>query len=514
MPNEEGSTAEHASTHSGTRRSFLLPLLILYLIWNLGVPFWAIFLIGIWYVALVVGEQAGVLDRMDATRVLGAILMLRTRRGKGVLEFVSRNRKFWRAYGELSIWLCFLVMFGVVLLLLLSAISTATNPPEEYLPASDLLLIPGVTSFVPFWWPALGLIIAIVIHEYSHGIQARAHGMSLRSFGLLLLGPLPIGAFAEPEETEMERAPRRDRLRLFAAGPSINIIATYIVLILLSSVASGMAAEHEGVHARGIVEGQAADQVGMLPFETITHINGVRILDYDGFTEEMKSHSAGEEAVLTVLSSPVVDESRPMRTLSVTLGDRYQYYIDGCGDDSACVESRVELMKILEIEPGDAFLGVSGLVSSTGGLDGYAAIVEGDYTPGWTVVSTLIRPLLMLNEPIANDGQTLILEERAMLIAGDGEIASMLGVDGMLMLFDFLFWLVWINFLLGFANLIPMIPFDGGHLVRDATHSVLRRLKSKAHPMKIEMISNRISSLSSIFILLILLVPVIIPRLI
>ena len=514
MANEPDYVGEGASTYPPRRRGVLVPLLILYLIWELGVPVWAVFLIAIWYSALVLGEESGFLDRMNATRVLGAILMLRTRRGKGVLEFVSSNRRFWRAYGEFSIWLCFFVMFGVVMLLLLSAISTATNPPEEYLPASDLLLIPGVTSFVPFWWPALALIVAIVIHEYSHGIQARAHGMRLRSFGLLLLGPLPIGAFAEPEETEMERAPRRDRLRLFAAGPSINIIATYIVLILLSSVAGGMAAEQDGVHARGIVEGQAADQAGVLPFETITHINGVRILDYDGFTEEMGTLSAGEEASLTILSSPVADESRQERLLSVILGDRYQYYIDGCGDDLSCVESRVELMEILDIEPGDAFLGVSGLVSSTGGIDGYSGIVEGDYTLGWTVVSTLIRPLLMLNEPIANDGQTMILEERAMLVAGDGVIASVLGTSGMLMLFDFLFWLVWINFLLGFANLIPMIPFDGGHLVRDGTHSVLRRLRSKDHPMRIEMLSNRISSFSSIFILLILLVPVIIPRLI
>tara|TARA_B100001123_G_scaffold435359_1_gene563694 strand:- start:1617 stop:2633 length:1017 start_codon:yes stop_codon:yes gene_type:complete len=338
--------------------------------------------------------------------------------------------------------------------------------------------------------------------------------MSLRSFGLLLLGPLPIGAFAEPEEAEMDRAPKRERLRLFAAGPSINIIATYIVLILLSSVASGMVAGQEGAHARGIIEGEAADNAGMLPFETITHINGVRILDSDGFTDQMSTLAAGEEATFTVLSSPVLDGVRPEREVPVTLGDRYQYYIGECGDDSVCIENRVELMEILGIDPGDPFLGVSGLVSSTGGMDGYASIVEGDYSPGWTVVSTLIRPLLMLNTPIANEGQTLILEERAMLIAGDGLIASALGTNGMLMLFDFLFWLVWINFLLGFANLIPMIPFDGGHLVRDGTHAVLRRLRSKAHPVRIEMLSNRISSFSSIFILLILLVPVIIPRLI
>ena len=496
------------------RRSVLIPILLLYLTWYMGVPIWLVFLIGIWYSALVYAESAGILDRYDATRALGVILMIRTRRGMRVLEGISKHRRFWRAFGEGSIWLCFIVMFGVVMLLMLSAISAAMSPPDEYLPASDLLLIPGVTSFVPFWWPALALIIAIIIHEYSHGIQARAHGMRLRSFGLLQLGPLPIGAFAEPEQTEMERAPRRDRLRLFAAGPSINIFATYIVLILLSSVASGMVAEQHGVHARDIIRGQAADEGGILPFETITHIGGSEIVDHDGFDYEMSKLSSGDEVSLTVLSRPLEEGARQPRSVSVTLGDRYQYYVDECDGDQSCIDGRIELLGMLGIEQGDAFLGVSGLVSSTGGVDGYASIVNGDYSAGWTVVVTLIRPLLMLNVPISNDGQTMILEERAMLVAGDGAIASAIGTDGMLMLFDFLFWLVWINFLLGFANLIPMIPFDGGHLVRDGAHSVLRRIRSKAHPMRIEKISNRISSLSSIFILLVLLIPVIIPRLI
>ena len=493
-------------------RGYLVPLLVLYLLFAMGMPAWLVLLVGLWDFGLVHAESIGILDRFNATRALGIILMVRTRRGMRLLEWISRPKRFWRAFGEGSIWLCFFVMFGVVLLLLLSVISTATSPPEEYLPASDLLLIPGVTSFVPFWWPALALIVAIIIHEYSHGIQARAHGMRLRSFGLLQLGPLPIGAFAEPEEMEMDRAPRRDRLRLFAAGPSINIIATYIVLILLSSVASGMVAAHDGVHARDIVEGEAAHDAGVLPFETITHIDGNRILDYREFSDEMSGLSAGDSSTLTVLSGPDSQGSRTERSVSVVLGDRYQYYVDGCDGDSECIENRIELLRISGIEPGDAFLGVSGLVSSTGGVEGYSGIVDGEYSAAWTVVVTLIRPLLMLNVPIANDGQTMILEERAMLVAGDGAISQMLGTDGMLMVFDFLFWLVWINFLLGFANLIPMIPFDGGHLVRDATHSVLRRFGRQAHPMRIEALSNRISSLSSIFILLVLLIPVIIPR--
>ena len=232
------------------------------------------------------------------------------------------------------------------------------------LPASDLLLIPGVTSFVPFKWPALALIIAILIHEYSHGIQARAHGMRLRSFGLLLLGPLPLGAFAEPEESEMERIPRRERMRLFSAGPSINLFATYIVLIMLSSVASGMVAENEGVHARGIIRDQGAEQAGILPYETITHINGNRILDYDDFSYEMSSLGSGEVASFTILSSPNVTngaEERVERTVFVTLGDHYEYILDQCDGDQECIENWVEILEIMDIQEGDAFLGVSDL---------------------------------------------------------------------------------------------------------------------------------------------------------
>ena len=89
------------------RRSLLFPILILYLIWLLGVPLIGVVLIGMWFVTLQIAEEKGILDRWDATRVLGGILMVRTKRGKGVLEFISRTKRFWRFYGELSIWLCF-----------------------------------------------------------------------------------------------------------------------------------------------------------------------------------------------------------------------------------------------------------------------------------------------------------------------------------------------------------------------------------------------------------------------
>ncbi len=476
-------------------------------------PLWVIIVIACWYFSLVYLEFNGTLDKWNATRVLGIILMLRTGRGKVALEQFSRPRKFWRIYGEISIWLCFIVMFGVILMIVAAAFATALAPAEqEVLPASDLLLIPGVTSFVPFWWPIIALIFALVIHEYSHGIQARAHGMQVRSFGLLMAGPLPVGAFAEPEHEEMSRAPRRERMRLFAAGPSINLIATFIVLVLLSATANGFVAKTPGVHATGIISDTGAQDAGLMAYETITHIEDSRVTDSDEFTELMKKYSSGEVANFTVISSQENDAET--RVIEITFTDRWQYHMDQCQQTSGCdmEETRV-LMETLEIERGDAFVGVSNLRSNTAAAEGWAFLANDELTLPTKGVLLLVAPLIMLGVPIQNDGHTMPLEERAMLTAGDGIIASNLGTEGMLAAFDFLFWLAWINFLLGFANLIPMVPFDGGHIFRDAAHSSMRFIMRGGDPLNIENAANRLSSMSSLIVLFIVIIPIIIPRL-
>ena len=171
-------------------------------------------------------------------------------------------------------------------------------------------------------------------------------------------------------------------------------------------------------------------------------------------------------------------------------------------------------MTELGIERGDAFLGVSGLRSSSSSVGYYSGILSGDNGIGQTALGAALTPLAMIGVPIQYDGQTMLLEERAMLKSGDSYVASTLGTDGMLMLFDFLFWLVWINFLLGFANLIPMIPFDGGHIVNDGVHSVLDRVTSGIHPMRVEAMADRISNMSNVLVLFIVIVPIILPRLV
>ena len=462
----------------------------------------------LWYISILFLDRTGYLERWNCTRVLGIILMIRTNKGKDTADFIARPRRFWRIFGEASIWLCFAVMLFLIFGIAASAISTAVEPAQqEVLPATDILFIPGVTSFVPIFWPILALIVAVVVHEYGHGLMARAHGMRIRSFGILMAGIIPVGAFYEPDQEEMRIAPQRDRLRMFAAGPSVNIVMTYFVVILLAVVSSGLTAKQDGVYAVGIVEGSGADEAGLLPYELISEIDGVAIATGDDLTGILNQHDSGDLITMLVSSNPIHGDV-VFREVDVTLTDKKDYYYQLCDGDSQC-ESNVDGAGI---EQGDAFLGVSGIRSADSAAKVYGLPISEDLSFGERFVQTAISPLLFSGVPIQNQGQTMVLEERAFLGAGTGILPSLLGIDVILGLFDFLFWIMWISFLLGVANLIPLIPFDGGHMVRNAGHIIAKTVLPKSNPLKIERIADQISSYSSLFVLALVLIPILLPR--
>jgi len=465
--------------------------------------------LGIWYALLVYLENSGFLKKWSLERVAGIVLMIRTTRGRVFLEYISKNRKFWRMFGEFSIWLCFFVMFSVVILMILAFVTSINSPPQGSLPATDILFIPGVTSFVPFWWPALALIFTLLIHEYSHGIQARAHGMEVRSFGLLVAGPIPVGAFAEPEQMDMILAPRRERIRLFAAGPSINLVATFLFLIVIGFVSSGFVATNPGIHALAVIEDGGADEAGIKAYDIITHVDGNEVTDYESFDEQMDSLKAGDEVVFTVI--PYNDKERSWEESSeilVTLGDKAQYYLNLCNDDQDCLDETSELLESYGIGEGDAFLGVNAPRSGTYQTDRFSFIFEERYTTGQKALTLLLTPLSMMGTPMSYDGQTMDLHERGMIEVDDEFVLSGLGTEGLLDLFDFIFWLIWVNFLLGFLNLLPIIPFDGGHMLKDGAHSILSRIMKGSNPLRVERLAGSIGGVTTVVMLIIVLIPI------
>ena len=469
-----------------------------------------VLLIG-WYVLIKTWERNGTLDRWNATRALGIVLMVRTQRGQRLLDRLAKPRKFWRAYGEVSLWVCSIAMLAVAFVVLLAFVTSLLNPPTASPPsASELVAVPGLNPVIPLGWGALAFIVSLVIHEFGHGLLARGHGMRVRSFGLLQLGPLPLGAFAEPQSDELMRAPRRERLRMFAAGPATNLFAAFVMLLLLGGVAGQFVAKDDYIHIQGIVKGEGADAAGMQPWDTLVSIDGQPVHTTEDFRTILLDYSANDS-----IDMVVVHQDGERVTLTATLGDKHAHY-KALGWDE-------EVLSNMEIEPGDPFLGVEELSEGTAGIDRLA----GPLSPRWEGTlgqRTLMLPfhvLTILVIPFELNGVAIHPFEEALMTAGDGLVGSVLGEDILLLLAHLFFWLMWVNILLGFTNLIPMVPFDGGHMLRDMLHAFLsgvKRLGRKLnlwdlHPMWVDHISSKASSLSSLLLLMMLVFTMFIPYL-
>ena len=66
--------------------------------------------------------------------------MVRTQKDLGLLEKLAKPRKFWRAYGEVSLWVYYIAMFLTGFVVILAFIAAATTEPiENPPPASELL---------------------------------------------------------------------------------------------------------------------------------------------------------------------------------------------------------------------------------------------------------------------------------------------------------------------------------------------------------------------------------------
>ncbi|MEK6821352.1 MAG: site-2 protease family protein, partial [archaeon] len=128
---------------------------------------------------------------------------------------------FFGLFGLAGIILVSLFFSGLDIWNKLSIGKNACAGVAPVIPGVDL---PNSPISVPLHaW--LSFVIILIVHEASHGFVIRKLGITLKSYGLLLLGFLPIGAFVEPEEKELQALEKRkpkEALRMYAAGPASN----------------------------------------------------------------------------------------------------------------------------------------------------------------------------------------------------------------------------------------------------------------------------------------------------
>lgn len=122
---------------------------------------------------------------------------------------------------------------------------SVTNPrvPDAIVAPNNILLIPGVTDFVPLSVEViLALIMLVTIHEIAHGILARINNIDIVSAGIIWL-VVPVGGFVEPNEEQLQATPPLKRLQVYAAGISANFVTLvigYVTSVYLISMTTGV----------------------------------------------------------------------------------------------------------------------------------------------------------------------------------------------------------------------------------------------------------------------------------
>lgn len=429
-------------------------------------------LVNVYLLAIYALKRKGLLDG-DRVSLMGPALMLKTQRGKALIDRIARPKELWKKYGDVTI--VFVVGFGVLMVAFLAfGIYASFGVPEgaEAGPR-EILAIPGVNPWIPVGYGILALALGIVFHEFAHGILARAHDLKVKSLGVLLL-VIPIGAFMEPDEEELKSSHPRIKTRVFAAGAGTSII---LGMIFGGVYAFGFIPAAEpaapGMGVTTVAPDSPADGIGVESGMILSKVDGRTLETPRDFIETFNESEAGEQVQVTVWSSGTFYDR------NVTLVDRYDYIFEQCradGDDRATchqqvnaswmarcqnLQGRTEASCRRQLEEGNVsepFFGV-GVVGPRAFLD--------LHQPGLGVRDNLAFLLLPVQQfspvksPFANFFEI------------QGPLGA-LGAPAFWISANTVYWLFWLNFLIGVFNALPLTILDGGHVFDEGVRKVVR----------------------------------------
>ncbi len=168
------------------------------------------------------------------------IAILRTNFGiKFINKIAKKHSKFFKILGYIGMVIGFLGIIAMFFMISSSFVKLFTEPnaPSGVSPVIPGVRIPGAQIFVPFWYGIISLFIVVVVHEFGHGIVAKAHGFKIKNTGFVLFAILP-GAFVEPDEKKLVKAKQLQQQSVYAAGPWFNVLLSIIVFLLILLVVS------------------------------------------------------------------------------------------------------------------------------------------------------------------------------------------------------------------------------------------------------------------------------------
>jgi membrane-associated protease RseP (regulator of RpoE activity) len=433
--------------------------------------------------------KKGVLKKHNIS-FYGPALMWRTERGIQFLKNRAKHEQFWKIYGNTSIIFCFITMVLMTALMIMTAwlVFGFTTAQRNALPGPEVaLVLPGINPILPLEYLGyilLGLIIAIMVHEFSHGILALVDKIKVKSLGILYL-IVPIGAFCEPDDEEVKKARILSRMRIYAAGPTANFVVVILCVVLFSAVLMpAVQPVTEGAIVFTVDVDSPASQIGLQAGVIITRVNGTVIHSGAEYFNAWNNTNANQTVNITYI------KSGNLHTAQVLLGDKYIEY-----------GKRTTTYVNNESYKGKGYLGVQSLLRDSV-FQEYLAILKNpffDFPQGLLTFYSL--PLLGY---FAGYNPIIAPFTDAYIITGP---LGVLPTPLFWIIINAIYWIFWLNLAVCLFNVLPMIPLDGGFLFNDGVRAVILRLKKGIKEETKEKIVKNVSLAISLMILGLILLP-------
>jgi len=230
--------------------------------------------------------------------------MYRTKLGLTAMErWARKHEALLTKAGYLMIPVGFLGMIVMVEEVIRGAVNLLAS--TETLTVGVVLPIQAKGVFyVPFFYWIIAILFIMVVHEFAHGLIARAHKVRVKSTGFAFLGALiPIipGAFVEIDEKHLAKQPAYTQLSIFAAGPFINIVFGLLfwgVFLLAQPAADGLFVS-DGMRIMSVAENSPAAMTGFVVGSLITGIDENPIRSATEFEQAFASKKAGDAVRIT-----------------------------------------------------------------------------------------------------------------------------------------------------------------------------------------------------------------------
>ena len=211
----------------------------------------------------------------------GIAALRRTKFGvKFINRFATKHAEGLKILGMMGIGIGFAGMMYILWYVLKGLYNLVFVPKA---PATLSLVLPGVhvpgaIINIPLW-VLIPLFIVVVIHESGHGLVAKAFKIPIKNTGFVFFGPL-AGAFVEPDEKKLEKAPDVVKYSVFAAGPFANALTalvTLAILFLVINPLTAMMVTPVGFSVSQVQEGYPAAEAGLQAHVTYNMINNQTI---------------------------------------------------------------------------------------------------------------------------------------------------------------------------------------------------------------------------------------------